>query len=205
MTLTNTTSKAAVSALKSMFARHGIPDICVSDNAPQFGSTEFMDLVTDWDFTHKTSSPHYPRANGLAKGAVKTMKRMIKKCQDTGQDFHKALLAYRATPLQNGLSPAQMLMNRRIETTLPVHHKQLEPAVYAGVTAGKVHIREKQKQLHDKTACGLLPLCVDDRVRLQNYRTKIKLWTEGATVLHKVAPMSYEVRTDSGMILHCNQ
>ena len=42
-------------------------------------------------------------------------------------DFHKALLAYRATSLAHGSSPAQLLMGRRIRTPVPVSLEQLQP------------------------------------------------------------------------------
>lgn len=111
VTLTSLTSRAVINVLKCIFTRHGVPDVLMSDNGPQFDSQEFQEFTTEWSFTHKTSSPHYPRSNGLAEIAVKTVKNMIKKCQSSRQDIHKALLAYRSTPLQNGLSPSQTLMS----------------------------------------------------------------------------------------------
>ena len=44
--LDKTTSGAVVQKLKSHFPRHGIPEMCVSDNDPQFTSTEFKELST---------------------------------------------------------------------------------------------------------------------------------------------------------------
>ncbi len=203
VTLATTTSKAVINAIKSMFARHGVPDVVISDNGPQFGSKEFADFAKDWGFEHQTSSPHYPRSNGLAESAVKTVKQMIKKCQETKQDFHKALLAYRSTPLQNGLSPSQMLMNRRVKTTLPVHPQRLEPEVQQGVVSDKIQSRLQQKQLHDRKAHSLEPLNPQDRVRVQDFRTG--LWTVRATVLRKVAPRSYEIEAEGGWILRRNR
>lgn len=51
----------------------------------------------------------------------------MKKAHDGKEDFLKNLMIYRSAPLQNGLSPAQMLMGRRIRTNLPIHEDLLTP------------------------------------------------------------------------------
>ena len=70
--LTNTTSKGVIAALQSIFARHGIPEVLRSDNGPQYVSQEMTDFATLYGFVQVTSSPHYPRSNGLAERTVKT-------------------------------------------------------------------------------------------------------------------------------------
>ena len=60
-------SSETIRALKSIFARHGIPDILRSDNGPQFVSTEFDEFSKEYSFTHVTSSPKMPQANGEAE------------------------------------------------------------------------------------------------------------------------------------------
>lgn len=62
--LTSTTSSAVVLKLKNHFARYGCPNRLISDNGPQFVSSEFRKFANDWDFEHRTSSPGNSKANG---------------------------------------------------------------------------------------------------------------------------------------------
>lgn len=122
------TSAETINHCKSIFARHGIPDIVRSDNGPQFepvNTSEFAEFSRIYGFQHITSSPRYPQSNGFVESAVKTVKFRLKKSEDP----YLALLTYRATPLENGLSPAELLFNRRLQTTLPIAKSQLEPKV----------------------------------------------------------------------------
>ncbi|GBM26624.1 hypothetical protein AVEN_85225-1 [Araneus ventricosus] len=61
-------------------------------------------------------------------------------------------MAYRATPLENGFSPSELLMGRRINTTLPVAKAQLQPySVNKNVLEAKEERRiEGQKTNYDK-------------------------------------------------------
>ena len=62
-----------------------------------------------------TSSPRYREANEEAERAEKTVKSLLKKEPDP----YMALLAYRATPLQLGYSPSELLMGRKLQTIVP--------------------------------------------------------------------------------------
>ena len=78
----STTSKATIEALKSIFARHGIPETLISDNGPQYSSKEFAEFAKSYDFCHVTSSPHFPQSNGMAERMVQTIKRLLKEAVD---------------------------------------------------------------------------------------------------------------------------
>ena len=58
-----------IQSLKAVFARHGIADIAVSDNGPQYSSNEFCKSLA-WEFKYVTTSPHYPRSHGKAESVM---------------------------------------------------------------------------------------------------------------------------------------
>ncbi|XP_038139714.1 uncharacterized protein LOC119782701 [Cyprinodon tularosa] len=200
--LQSTSSKAVISFLKTVFARHGIPCELFSDNGPQFTSCEFEAFAEEWGFQHKTSSPNYPRSNGLAEGSVKIIKNMMKKAQDR-DDFQKSLLIYRSAPLQNGLSPAQMLMGRRIRSNLPVNEDLLTPKGAHKVTQLKEEQKAKQKKLHDRMAKHLPILKLGDTVRLRDISTGT--WRKKGRVEEEVAPRSFRIQVENGTSLRRNR
>ena len=113
--LTGSSSAEVVRHTKSIFARHGIPEVVVSDNGPQYTSSTYAEFAREYCFNHVTSSPLYPPGNGEAERGAKTVKQLLRKREDP----YLALLAYRATPLQCGFSPAELLMSwRRLRTTV---------------------------------------------------------------------------------------
>ena len=122
--LDNLTSGNIICHLRSQFARYGIHDELISDNGPRYASSTFTDFSKSNGFVHTTSSPHFPQANGEAERAVQTIKNLLKKAQDP----YKALLNYRNTPLDGiNLSPAQLLMGRRLKSSLPTKVELLKP------------------------------------------------------------------------------
>ena len=74
--LTSTTSSSIISSLKSVFSRHGIPEIVRSDNRPQYTSAEFRSFASSYVFQHLTSSPKFPQSNRQAERSVQTVKEV---------------------------------------------------------------------------------------------------------------------------------
>ena len=64
---------------------------------------------------------------------------------------HLAMLAYRSTPLQNGFSPSELLMNHRLRTNLPMTEAQLKPQIpeFTAVKTKEEEQRKKQKKVFD--------------------------------------------------------
>ena len=131
--LTSKTAVGVIGALKSIMARHGIPDKLVSDNM-SFGSAAFRQFAHDWGFIVTMSSPRYPQSNGQSERFVQTAKNYLKKAYSDGKDVFIALLEYRNTPIAGiSASPAQLLMSRRLKAKLPVISSLLQPAVVSVV------------------------------------------------------------------------
>ena len=91
-------SSDIISYMKSQFARHGIPRQVISDNGPQFHCQEFEQFSKQWGFSHTTSSPIYPKSNGMVERAIQTIKTLLKKAKATCQDPYIALLQLRNAP-----------------------------------------------------------------------------------------------------------
>lgn len=70
-----------------------------------------------------TSSPKFPQSNGQVEPAVKEFKNILFKAGDLNLE----LLASRATPAEGLPSPAELLMGRRLCTTVPTLSKNLCP------------------------------------------------------------------------------
>ena len=59
--------------MKDMFGRHGIPERLIADNMP-FYSMKLKDFANKREFEMVTSSPHYPKFNGLVERNIQTVK-----------------------------------------------------------------------------------------------------------------------------------
>ena len=86
----NKTISEVSRVLKSLFARHGIPETLRSDNGPPIDSAEYLALARDWGCNIITSSPTFPRSNGEVERAVQTAKNILGKSDEP----EKALLAF---------------------------------------------------------------------------------------------------------------
>ncbi|XP_061876955.1 uncharacterized protein K02A2.6-like [Entelurus aequoreus] len=200
--LAGLTSTCVITHAKSIFARHGIPHTVVSDNGPCFSSKEWQKFAVQYDFQHVTSNPHYAQSNGQAEKGVHILKQLLKKAADSDSDPYLALLSYRASPLQCGLSPAELLMKRKLRTTLPSHSNNIIKQNNPSKIEHKLRQQKMmQKSFYDKTTKRLPPLTTNNTVRIEDTDG----WSTKATVLQEVAPRSYTVRTDDGQILRRNR
>ena len=198
--LPTTTSNAIIKRLCHHFARHGIPQILISDNGPQYVSDEFNQFAKSWDFEHKTSSPMYSQSNGLAEKTVQTAKRLLSKAHETGTNFERVLLHYRSTPVDNLASPAQLLMGRQICSTLPATTNHLKPKIIEPeeVQEKRQLMQNRQQKYYDQHARKeIKELKPGQAVQIQlNSKSK---WKKGEVVRKDNTPRSYHVRVNGGV------
>ena len=186
------TSSNIICHLKSQFARYGIPDELISANGPQYACSAFNDFSRSYGFVHTTSSPLYPQSNGEVERAVQTIENLLKK----GQDPYKALLNYRNTPLDGiGLPPAQILMGRRLKTSLSTSAELLKPQGTPEIKQHLQKINERHKFCYEKYCSKELPpLDKGDQVSLKHD----KKWIQAKVVEKHHTPGSYIVQTPGG-------
>ena len=197
--LPNTLTATVVQLTKAHIARFGIPERLITDNGPQFISTEYKQFASEYGFEHVTSSPYWPQGNGKAEAAVKIVKRMYQK----NKDIHLALLDYRNTPQQGQEhSPAQRLLSRRTRGILPMTSALLQPEV-AHPVAVKTEIgarRTRAKHYYDRNLGGKAHEEIQSGQWVYakpNPQHKHSAWPHG--IVQKVSsPKSYTVVTPNG-------
>ena len=196
--LPDTSSETVISKLKQHFARYGTPDVVVSDGGPQYTSGKFQKFSSLWGFSHQRSSPGNSKANGAAEAAVKTAKRLMRKCRASNEDPYLGLLNLRNTPTEELLtSPTQRLLGRKTKTPLPITASALKPmhqepdkCRQEGKKAIFAHRLNQRRR-------DLKPLKVGECVRMQPIQAGSKQWKQ-ATVAKQVKTRTYEVVTDNG-------
>lgn len=188
-------SESVIVALKTIFTRFGIPEVVVSDNGPQYSSKEFSEFASYYGFSHITSSPYHPQSNGQAERTVQTIKKILKESEDP----HYALLNYRSTPFSwCSLSPAELLLGRRIRSSLPLTVENLIPDwkfLEDFREKNKVY-KEKQTKIYNRYH-GVRPLS-EVPLNTDVWVTSGSQAGERGTVIDQQNARSYLVETPTG-------
>ncbi|XP_037564184.1 uncharacterized protein K02A2.6-like [Dermacentor silvarum] len=194
ISLRSTSAPAVINVIKSVFARHGIPRLVHSDNGPQFAARDFSAFAHSYGFRHVTSSPNFPQSNGEVEQMVRTIKDLLR----NADDLYFALLAYRDAPGVDGMSPAQLLMGRRLQTRVPKASHQLEPAWVPFVPFTRRDQANRRRQASDfnrrHAAHELRPLQAGEKVWVRDVNSP-------AIVMGPAQrPRSYVVETPTGVL-----
>ena len=145
--MTSITASSTIYILRQIFACHGLPETAVSDNGPTFTSAEFKEFMDRNGIKHLFSAPFHPASNGLAERAVQTFKGSIERMSEGTLQckLSRFLFKQRITPHSTtGISPAELLMGRRLRSHLQLAKPDL---------SSKVSRQQgKQAEYHNKHA-----------------------------------------------------
>lgn len=192
------TANYTIDMLSSLFSRFGNPEKIVSDNGTQFTSATFQKFCQDRGIQHIRTAPYHPQSNGQAERFVDTFKRSLKKFGGGGQSPHKHiesfLTTYRAIPNRSapdGKSPAELLLGRRIRTTMDL---LLPPKDQA-----ERHITDDYMQQQYNRKHGVKPksFAAGDMIFVKLYRNNNAFdWTPGK-IIERVGNSMYNIYVET--------
>lgn len=145
-----TTAESTANALRSIFARYGLPTQVVSDNGPPFSSAEYGEFLQQNGVRRVLVSPYHPSSNGLAERFVQTFKHALDSsasdpARSIQQRIQNFLLSYRSTPhATTGTSPSKLFLQRELRTRLS--HTKPDLSSHVATQQGKM------KFYHDRHA-----------------------------------------------------
>ncbi|UYV77709.1 hypothetical protein LAZ67_15002013 [Cordylochernes scorpioides] len=105
-------------------------------------------------------------------------------------------MEYRATPLANGLSPAELLFGRKIRTMVPCTSSSLTPKT---VDQSKLRGEEEQRKMAQKTSFDRRHAATKKAELIADEKVWVKVLRAWGSVIEKAsAPRSYIVETPVG-------
>ena len=190
-------SGTVVAAHKRIFSELGVPQEIVSDRGPHYKAQEFAEFCKAWGLKHTCSSPTYAQSNGAAERSIKTVKSILKKTEESGEDPDLALLAWRCTPLDGyTCSPAEMMFGRKLVVNLPTKLCPIPEHILE-------NRRKKQEEIVDRYNQGSRPLPPLDVGAHVTFQDK-DLWRPGVIIACK-EDRSYEIRISNGTLVVRNR
>ena len=195
--LKNLTASNTVAEMERIFADFGTPEELMSDNAI-FGSAEFRSFCVSRDVKQVTSSPEFPRSNGLVERHIQTVKELMLKMSAEGKTLCESLTAIRTTPVSNKLpSPAVLLQGRNFRGNLHFNPAALKPQ-FISAEVVRANLEQRQSaaafdhgKIHDSRRSSLM---VGQRVRIH----VADWWQPGVVEKVSPEPNSYVVRLLDG-------
>ena len=191
--LKRTNTEAIVKEFEAVFDNYGLPRRIRTDGGPQFRGP-FANFCSARGIIHEKTSPYHPASNGHAEAAVKSMKGLLRKCEQRREPYEKAIVAWRNLPRADGFSPAAMFLGRSPRTLLPEIPRGSTDLTQASEARREMQNRVKRE--HDKRAKELPKLNIGDQVRIR-HPTK-KMWTDIGTISGIRPSGSYEVTLEDG-------
>ncbi|CAH8614326.1 unnamed protein product [Dicrocoelium dendriticum] len=200
----NTTTNATISKLRQAFSRFGCPETMVTDNGSQFTSAAFKEFCKQCAVQHVRSPPFHPQSNGQAERFVDTFKRALQKSKGEGrieEVVDRFLFLYRSTPnpqAPDGVSPAQVMMNRKLRMPFDAIRPGSESSV------GERN-RRMEQEFNRRHGAKKRSFTLGQKVLVRDYRDGHAKWTPGR-VISKRGNVMYDVKVGAQVWpRHANQ
>ena len=104
-----------------MFDTHGLTYSVRSDNGPKFVAVEFEGFLEYLGIQHKKGVPYWPQSNGEVERFNSTMMKVIRIAEVERKPWKEE------PHTVTGVSPAEMLMGRKLRNKLPKMQMRAEP------------------------------------------------------------------------------
>ncbi|XP_018403221.1 PREDICTED: uncharacterized protein LOC108780125 [Cyphomyrmex costatus] len=184
---TCTQASRVISEFQKIFTRFGLPRHLVTDNGPQYTSTEFRKFLRINGVKHSFSAPHHPATNGAAENFVGIFKDKVEKIMKSGKTLNDAidlfLFDYRATEhCTTGRSPAWMVSKRELRTRFDMLRPSVEETV----------VKKQTAQILAHKGSRKVSFNVGDVVMVNDYSVRNDKRREGR-IVRKLSPVTYEV------------
>lgn len=85
------TTKWTIAILDELFTCYGVPITVVSDNGPQFTSTDFKNFLQNSEIKYKLTAPYHPATNVQVERYVQTVKNSLKAMATTSLSLQQNL------------------------------------------------------------------------------------------------------------------
>ena len=134
--LRNRQTTSVISCLRSVFSRFGVPEVVVTDNAPEFVSSDLSNWLENIGCRKLESPIYHPRANGAAERSVQTVKRALNGWNSSNvripfsEFLKKILFHHRVSSHSRGLSPSEIVFGRQIRCPIFGRFNQGESVVF---------------------------------------------------------------------------
>ncbi len=184
-----------IQVFEMLFARHGLCEHLVSDNAKQLASAEFNEYLEKNGVSHSFSPSYFPATNGAAENFVGTFKDKVSKIVKGGKPVHTAvnefLFDYRSAPHSTtGKSPARLLYGREIRTRFDL----LRPNLRCKVE------KRQEAQITARTHSRRVDLKEGDTVMADNHG-RVGRKRIGGKIIKQLSPSTYQVQTEPGVVI----
>ena len=197
--VSSTSAKETISVLRQVFSEYGIPNKLICDRGTNFTSKDMREFAVKWNFSLVFTSSEHHQSHGQTERFVQTVKQVMKKCLQAGDDPLLALLILRCTPVSSSIDAPCLLLNRRMFKSSLFSLTALQNDV-PDSTREKLQERKEDAAKY-KPGVDKPELHVGDKVKY--YMPRTSSWLTGYVT--SKSGRDYTLQTEAGRYIHRNR